>query len=677
MLKFPSIKLKFANPETIQGFLLPKNIFFGKIDFMKSFSEKKKNALELLKFHYGFDSFRRGQEEVIDNVLQGKSTVVIMPTGGGKSLCYQLPALVLEGVTIVISPLISLMKDQVDALNQIGIAATFVNSSISQKEASARLMGAKNELYKILYVAPERFYDKEFVVGLLQMKIALFAVDEAHCISQWGHDFRPSYTRLNKAIEILGYPPVLALTATATPEVKEDIIHQLNLKNPEIVVTGFSRPNLQFGVVQASEGQKPQLVLEAINSSPDGSGIIYIGTRSRADNLLHFLLENDIEAASYHAGMDVDDRKWVQDNFMNGKIKVIVATNAFGLGIDKSDTRFVIHYDMPGTIEAYYQEAGRAGRDGKPSFCLLLYNSRDRHLHEFFIKGDNPSVTVIYKIYETLLSYESDSVLITYGELAEMISENIPEMAIGTSLKILEKEGLISRSNERQGNAFIKLLNNFSEIKKIFSARSKKQLEILEKIYDKYKDDLIEGIEINLNSLSEMLDVKKDAITRLIKKISDNNLLEYRPPFKGTEIRILKRIDLSSINIDTVAMKEKLKRAYGKLDKMDDYILSSNCRQKYILQYFGEKDAQRCGKCDICLSGSGYHRQSEKKDNLRTDFDVKIENKTSLNTKLTQLETLEYYNKGYDLEKIAKIRDLDLKTIKEHVEFLKNKGIIK
>lgn len=578
---------------------------------MHDFKKKKEQAEALLKIHYGFDKFRPGQELVIDNILAKKSTVVIMPTGGGKSLCYQLPALVMEGTTIVVSPLISLMKDQVDALERIGIPATFINSSITATETTKRLEKVLKGTYKLLYIAPERFYSQEFMNALKNIKVDLFAIDEAHCISQWGHDFRPSYIRLKNAIAQLNNPTVIALTATATPEVKEDIIKQLDLKNPEIVVTGFARPNLQFGVIQARENEKPGFVMDAINSAPDSSGIIYVSTRSRVDNLLQYLLENNIEAASYHAGMDAEDRKWVQNNFLANKIKIIIATNAFGLGIDKPNVRFVVHYDMPGTVEAYYQEAGRAGRDGKPSFCLLLYNSRDRALHEFFIKGDNPSPENIMEIYETLLAYETDTVMITYAELGQMLSDKIPDMAIGTSLKILEKEGYILRSREKSGNAFLKFLVGFDQIQSALGTRAKKQTEVLDAVKMRYETEALAGWEINLEEVAEILKIKKDSLSRLIKKLSDLNLAEYKPPFKGTEIRILQRLDGKSLKIDKTAMKEKLRHAFSKLDTMEEYIYEITCRQKFILDYFGDTNAKVCGKCDACLSTSRHIHKRE------------------------------------------------------------------
>lgn len=576
----------------------------------ENLENKKNQALELLKIHYGFSSFRPGQERAIDNILSGKSTVVVMPTGGGKSLCYQLPALVLEGVTVVVSPLIALMKDQVDSLEKAGIPATFINSSITPAETNDRLEKVKNGFFKLLYIAPERFYNREFMEALAGIKVSLFAVDEAHCISSWGHDFRPGYLKLRDAIKYLGNPTVLALTATATPEVRIDIVKQLNLEKPEAVITGFARPNLQFGAIQANDARKPQFVLDAISSARDASGIIYAGTRARVDELLQILLENDIEAVSYHAGMDPADRKWVQDNFMSGKAKVIVATNAFGLGIDKPDIRFVIHYDMPGTIESYYQEAGRAGRDGKPSFCLLLSSPRDRYLREFFIKGDNPPPEVVLEIYETLANYESDTVLITYSELKGMLSENIPEMAVGTAVKILEREEYIARSREKSGNAFLKLTSDFESAMNSLGQRAKTQREILEKLYNKFKGDLTNGWDVNFEEAAGILEVKKESLMRLIRKLSDEGHIEYRPPFKGTEIKILKRMEKHEVNIDFSAMREKLKRAYGKLDMMENYIYNHDCRQKYILDYFGDSETKSCGKCDNCLTGGGYNRKT-------------------------------------------------------------------
>ncbi len=640
----------------------------------------KKNILNLLKTYYGFASFRPGQAEAIDYILAGESVVVIMPTGGGKSLCYQLPALALDGVTIVISPLISLMKDQVDSLNKLGVPATFINSSLSPLEAEKRLTDVRAGKYKLLYIAPERFYQTAFTETMINLPVKLFAVDEAHCISQWGHDFRPSYLKLKEAIGACGNPPVMALTATATPEVREDIIKQLGLVQPRVIVTGFARPNLQFGVVQASENQKPQLVLDALSSVPEAPGIIYVGTRSRADNLLQILLEENIEAVSYHAGMDAADRRWVQEKFMNGEVRVIVATNAFGLGIDKPDIRFVIHYDMPGTIEAYYQESGRAGRDGKPSFCLLLYNRRDWRLQEFFIKGDNPPPETILEIYEILTNYESDTVLITYAELAEMLSESVPEMAIGTALKILEREGYIRRARERSGQAFLKLRREPEFVAEILSPRAIKQKELFSKLINRFRAELQRGWSVNLEEVADILETKKESLARLIRKLAASDLLEYEPPFSGTEIQILKRVPKEEVKIDHQALREKLNRAYHKLEQMESYVFHFGCRQKFILDYFGESGTRICGRCDNCLTRNGYRRKTTAPNRRETIKETtkkrQSKTKSELNTKLTQLETLELYQSGLTPAEIAEKRELALSTIITHLSFLIEKKIL-
>jgi ATP-dependent DNA helicase RecQ len=570
--------------------------------------KQKKQLQELLKIHFGYESFWPGQERAIDNILAGRDTVVVLPTGGGKSLIYQLPALVLEGITVVVSPLIALMKDQVDSLDRVGIPAVFINSSISLLETSRRLAQIRAGVYKIVYVAPERFYNQSFLTELRQIKVSLFAIDEAHCISQWGHDFRPSYLRLKEVIKSVGSPTVAALTATATPEVRDDIIKQLGIKNADMVVTGFARPNLQFAVVPTSNGQKIENIVNLLTTNPEfGSGIIYAGTRAKADEILEALVENDVKAVGYHAGMDADSRDWVQEQFMSDKASVVVATNAFGLGINKKDIRFVIHHDLPGTIEAYYQEAGRAGRDGKDSFCLLFYHQQDRYLREFFIKGDNPDPKIILEIYDFLLNRAgmeidpSASILITYAEIAQSLSESVPEMAIGTALKILEREAYIARPNEKTASSFLRAKQDWAEVAAAVGQRARSQAQIVAGLGEKYSVELQNGWQFSPEEVAVVLKIKKDSLLRAVKKLAEKDLVEYRPPYRGTEIKILKIVAPEDLNLDFKALKDKAARAYEKLAEMENYAYHPGCRQEYILKYFGDMNAKPCGRCDSCV----------------------------------------------------------------------------
>src|ERR1041384_6513348 len=395
--------------------------------------------------HFGFEDFREGQREVIGSILEGKDAVVVMPTGSGKSLCYQLPALILDGAPLVVSPLIAVMKDQVDALLARGLPATFINSSISESEQHARIEALRRREHKLVYVAPERFRSGRFNSALQQIPISLFAVDEAHCISTWGHDFRPDYLRLRGVIRSLGTVQTLALTATATPYVRSDIIQQLGLAQPQTFVSGFDRPNLSIEVVHTEKEKEKISRIRALAQRVGGSGIIYTSTRKAVEQVGMKLENAGLSVSTYHAGMPDSVRIKAQDNFMSGRTQMIVATNAFGMGIDKPDIRFVVHYQMPGSIEAYYQEIGRAGRDGLPSTCVLLFNYADKNTHDFFIEGSYPDISVIKQVYDSLAATELRRIELSTAELARRTGET-NEMAVQSALYVLERAGHIQRT---------------------------------------------------------------------------------------------------------------------------------------------------------------------------------------------------------------------------------------
>lgn len=397
---------------------------------------------EALQQYFGFNQFREGQEEAIRRVLNGQQTLLVMPTGAGKSLAYQLPAVINSGLTLVISPLIALMKDQVDSLTEAGLSATYINSSLPLSEANERMRAVLEGHVKLLYVAPERLRNSRFMQSLARVNINLLAVDEAHCVSQWGHDFRPDYLRIAPTWQAMGCPTLLATTATATPDVQKQICRLLGVQNPGIIVAGFNRPNLSFKVKFTPDDNTRYETLKALLLKTEGNIIVYTSTRRNSEEVADFARHLGLSAQAYHAGLDANLRYQVQNDFMAGRLPVIVATNAFGMGVNKADVRAVIHYNMPGSVEAYYQEAGRAGRDGLPADCVMLFSPQDQRLQEWLIQSDTPTYEDMHQLYHLFAKVARDDQV--QGTMRELVdATQMFPTKLRLTLSELEQAGLI------------------------------------------------------------------------------------------------------------------------------------------------------------------------------------------------------------------------------------------
>ena len=553
---------------------------------------------------FGLEQFRPGQREVIENVIGGRDVLCVMPTGGGKSLCYQLPALLLPGLTLVVSPLIALMKDQVDALVERGVRATLLNSTLDPAEQRARLMEIEAGQYDLVYVAPERFRSPRFVEAMARIRPSLLAVDEAHCISEWGHDFRPDYARIGLARRQVGSPPCIALTATATDLVRRDIADQLDLRDPAQFVTGFDRPNLSYAVVEARrDNDKLAALAETLERTP-GSAIVYASSRARCESVGQFL-EKELrrKAVIYHAGLTREERTDAQERFMSGQAQVVVATNAFGMGVDKSNIRSVIHFNLPGTLEAYYQEAGRAGRDGEPAHCVLLYAAGDRFLQEMFIENEYPPPDAVYRVYEFLRGLDADPIELTHSEIKESARIELNESAVGTALKILEGAGAVERFRPRENMAIVRINAETDEPSLVdrVNPNAHVQLIALRGVEGLVNRRFGESVYFHPDDFAAKLGLDRPALTRALKNLAGELPIDYVPPFRGNAVRVNDRSKRArDLVINFKALEERKQREYDKLERMIKYARATKCRRSYILGYFGDHDATECGRCDNC-----------------------------------------------------------------------------
>ncbi|MFL6230705.1 MAG: RecQ family ATP-dependent DNA helicase [Pyrinomonadaceae bacterium] len=559
-------------------------------------------ALAALREHFGFEEFREGQREVIDAVLAGHDTVVVMPTGGGKSLCYQLPALMKDGATVVVSPLIALMKDQVDALHARGLPATFVNSSIDFEEQKARIAGVRRGDFKLIYVAPERFRSQHFVEALRGAQVSLFAVDEAHCVSTWGHDFRPDFLRLKDAAREIGRPQIVALTATATPYVRADIIEQLGLQSPRAFVSGFDRPNLSLRVLHTEKEREKIAHIRALASvAGGGSGIIYSSTRKSVEQVARRLQEAGLSVVAYHAGMEDAERVRAQDQFMSGERQMIVATNAFGMGIDKPDIRFVAHYHLPGSIEAYYQEIGRAGRDGLPSACALLFNYADKRTQDYFIEGSYPPPETIAKVYEALVGTAQKRIELSTKEIAARAGIR-NEMAVQSALVILEKARHIERGGGENRAALRLLMPAHVARETVNAKRSARDKLVLFALLGAHNLSERIDTELNVAEFAATIDLDLASSRRSLASLAEAGVVSYQPARRTRGVRLLDERPVQRLNVRPQELARRAALEQRKLREMISFCYTEGCYRAFILDYFGDNShAENCGTCGNCL----------------------------------------------------------------------------
>lgn len=622
-----------------------------------------KKAKELLTQYWGFSSFREKQEDIISSILDQRDTLALLPTGGGKSLCFQIPALCKDGICIVVTPLIALMQDQVYQLKSRGINALAVHSGMSKREIDITLDNAAYGNYKFLYVSPERLQTDLFKARLEKMNVNLIAVDEAHCVSQWGYDFRPSYLQIAEIKRIKADVPIIALTATATPKVADDIQEKLLFKEKNLIQKSFLRENLAYVVLKEEVPLKRMIkVIEGVK----GSGIVYVNSRKKTKEIAEYLNRNNISAKYFHAGLDYKERSEIQSSWIRNKVQVIVATNAFGMGIDKSHVRFVIHLSIPSSIEAYFQEAGRAGRDGKKAYAVLLPTTSALIDLEEFVKKKFPPISYIKNVYEALANHLqipidgglNHTVDIDLNEFSNKY--NFDRIECYHSLQLLSRDNYIDLNEFNASEAKAMMIMNKEDIYKF---------QVAHQTFDSFIKLLLRsygGLFENFSIIDEIQLAKRfnssiSKIISLLKKLKEYEVLEYREASNMPKITFTKpRLRKEELVISKENYQDRKKTNELQLKAISSYVNSNiKCRSIQLLEYFGERNLYRCGICDTCLDRKKLPLNDIEFEEIRNQLTLLLE----------QSKTIE------DL--IAEVRGYKKDKILEVVHFLINHGEIK
>ncbi|MBQ6964797.1 MAG: RecQ family ATP-dependent DNA helicase [Bacteroidaceae bacterium] len=567
-------------------------------------------CLDILKQYWGYDSFRGIQADIIESVISGRDTLGLMPTGGGKSICFQVPALMMEGLCIVVTPLISLMKDQVQQLKSRGIKAEAVYSGMMREDIIRVLDNAVLGAYTLLYVSPERLSTEIFLAKVERMRqVSMIVVDEAHCISQWGYDFRPSYLQISKIRQLLPTDgvPVLALTATATPKVVDDIQERLRFKEKNVFSMSFERKNLSY-VVRETEDRAGEM-LRILQSVPNGSAIVYTRTRQQTVDVARFLEESGVTASNYHAGLTDAEKDYRQINWTKDRVRVMVATNAFGMGIDKPDVRLVIHFNMPDSLEAYFQEAGRAGRDGKPSYAVLLYNRQDLKTLNKRVAEAYPSIDYVRQTYENVSFFLQVGIGEALGRTfyfpMETFCRTFHQFPVQTNaaLSLLNNAGYIEFHEEQEFKSALHFILRKEELYRIHEADEETDL-VIQAILRSYPGVFAKFVYIEETFLFHQTGLSVERIYQILKDLHHNRVIDFIPHRTTPTIcYTVARVDTEQIYLPQWVYEDRKNDFQQRINQIIEYVTSTDkCRSRMLLRYFGETDTHDCGQCDVCIA---------------------------------------------------------------------------